>query len=81
MGTSLDSLGRALIAVGIGLAIVGGVLVFGSGRVPWLGRLPGDLHWERDGVTVYAPLATGLLISVVLSVLLTLIFRVTGRGE
>jgi hypothetical protein len=49
--------------------------------VPFLGRLPGDLHWERDGVTIYAPLASGLLVSVVLSVLVTLALRVTGRGE
>jgi hypothetical protein len=76
----LESLGRVLIVGGLVLAAVGLLFLLGS-RLPLLGRLPGDLHWERDGVSVYVPLATSLLVSVVLSVLLTLVFRMTGRGE
>ena len=76
----LENAGRLLIVVGLVVVALGLLFVLGS-RVPFLGRLPGDLHWERDGVTIYAPLATGLLVSVVLSVLLTLVLRLTGRGE
>jgi hypothetical protein len=76
----LENTGRALVIAGLVVVAVGLLFLMGS-RVPFLGRLPGDLHWEHEGVTVYAPLATGLLISVVLSVLLTLVMRVTGRGE
>jgi hypothetical protein len=43
--------------------------------------LPGDFFWQREGISVYVPLATSLLVSVALSVLLTLVFRMTGRGE
>jgi len=46
-----------------------------SGRVPWLGRLPGDIHIQRGDWTFYFPLATCLLISVVL----TLLFSLFGR--
>ena len=46
-----------------------------AGRVPWLGRLPGDIHIQRGGWTFYFPLATSLL----LSVALTLIFYLIGR--
>jgi hypothetical protein len=76
----LENVGRVLIVVGLVVVALGLLFVIGS-RVPFLGRLPGDLHWERDGVTIYAPLASGLLVSVVLSVLVTLALRVTGRGE
>ena len=70
----LDSLGKILIAVGILLILLGGLLVLGR-HIPFLGRLPGDFTFERKGVHVFFPLATCLVISVVLTVLLNLIFR------
>lgn len=76
----LENLGRLLIVGGLVVVAIGLLFLLGS-RVPLLGRLPGDLHWEREGVSVYVPLATSLLVSVVLSVLLTLVLRMTGRGE
>ena len=47
-----------------------GVLMLAVGRIPWLGRLPGDFTFRRDGLTVYFPLATSLLVSAVLSAIL-----------
>jgi hypothetical protein len=52
-----------------------GVLLVVSGRIPFLGRLPGDIRIERDGVTVFIPLASMLLISVVLTIILNAIGR------
>ena len=74
----LDNVGRLLVVVGLAV-VAAGLLFMVAGRVPFLGRLPGDFHWEHDGVQVYAPLATGLLLSVVLSVLLTLVTNVLNR--
>jgi hypothetical protein len=74
----LDNVGRLLVVVGL-VVVAAGLLFMVADRVPFLGRLPGDLHWERDGVQVYAPLATGLVISVVISVLLTLVTNVLNR--
>jgi hypothetical protein len=70
----MNDLGRVLIVAGVVIAIVGVVLLF-VGRVPWLGRLPGDIHVERGNWSFHFPLATSLL----LSVLLTVVFYLIGR--
>ena len=70
----LADLGKLLILFGVLLAVVGVALQF-AGRVPWLGRLPGDILIRRDNFTFYVPLATCLLVSVVLSLLLYLLRR------
>jgi hypothetical protein len=74
--SGLEPLGRVLILLGAALAITGVVLILGP-RIPLLGRLPGDVRIERDGVIIDLPLATLLLISVGLSILLSLF----GRGR
>lgn len=72
----LGSLGRTLLVLGAVLAAIGGLLLLAE-RFPGLriGRLPGDLAFERDGLRVYLPLATSLLASLVLSLLLWLLGR------
>lgn len=66
MGRTLVMLGFVLILVGIGLNL--------APRIPWLGRLPGDIVIKKEGFVLYFPLATCLLASLVLSLLLR-IFR------
>jgi hypothetical protein len=66
---NVGDIGKLLIICGIVLLGTGLLLTF-AGKIPWLGRLPGDLFYKGDHVTVYFPLATSLL----LSVLLTLLF-------
>ena len=68
------TIGKLLIAFGLLIALAGVVLVL-VGRVPWIGRLPGDIHFQRGNFTLYFPLATSLLLSVVL----TLVFYLLGR--
>jgi hypothetical protein len=70
----MSELGRALIVLGILVAVIGVVLVL-VGRVPWLGRLPGDIHVQRDNWSFYFPLGTSILLSVVLTLVLWLIGR------
>ncbi len=70
----LEPLGRGLIVLGIVLAAIGAVLVIGP-RIPLLGRLPGDIRIDRDGLTIYLPIATGLILSVIVSVILSLFAR------
>ena len=70
----VQHIGKLLIVIGIICAALGGVLML-SGKVPWLGRLPGDIIVQRKNFTFYFPLAT----SIILSVLLTLLFWLIGR--
>jgi len=67
----LSEIGRPLIVVGAVLLVVGLVLTFGP-RIPGLGRLPGDLVWRRGQTTVYFPIVTCLVLSLVLSLLFAL---------
>lgn len=70
----LEPLGRSLVVLGIVIAAIGAVLIVGP-RIPYLGRLPGDLRIERDGFTLYIPLASMLIVSIVASVVLGLLSR------
>ncbi len=69
-----SELGKILIAFGLLIALAGVALLL-VGRVPWIGRLPGDIHVQRGSFTFYFPLATSLLLSVVLSLVLYLLGR------
>jgi hypothetical protein len=69
-----DSFGKLLVVFGVVLALVGGLLVL-AGKVPLLGRLPGDIVVRRENWSVFFPVTT----CIVLSVLLTLVFRFFGR--
>jgi hypothetical protein len=70
----MPEVGRWLVVLGLVVAAIGVVLLFAD-RLPWLGRLPGDVRIERDNVRFYFPLATSLLISVILTILLNLFRR------
>ncbi len=65
----MAGLGKTLIYFGLLLVVVGLILSF-AGKLPWLGHLPGDISIERERFSFYFPLATGILISVVLSLVL-----------
>jgi hypothetical protein len=67
-------LGRSLVMLGAVLVVVGAAMWALAG-VPWLGRLPGDIFIRRGNFSFYFPLATSILLSIVLSILLMLFRR------
>ena len=70
----MAELGKLLIVAG-GLLVCVGALFLLGGKVPWLGRLPGDLLIQRGNFSFYFPLATSILVSVVVSLLFALLRR------
>lgn len=69
----MNDMGKILIMIG-GIAVVAGLILMLIGKTP-LGRLPGDLVIRRDHFTFAFPLATSILISVVLSLIFWIVSR------
>jgi hypothetical protein len=74
MTGGLQYIGKFLIIFGI-LIIAVGVLLFFSGKIPLFGRLPGDFVIQKKNFTFYFPLATSILLSLILSFIFWLIGR------
>jgi hypothetical protein len=68
----MSDLGRFLIIIGVILVIVGVVFLV-SHKLPWLGRLPGDISYKRGNFSFYFPLGTCILISIVLTLIMYLL--------
>jgi len=70
----MSDLGRLLIGVGVILVIVGAVFLLAP-KLPWLGRLPGDISYQRGNFSFYLPLGTCILISINLTLIVYLFRR------
>lgn len=73
-GVAMESLGKMLIIFGLIIVITGVVITFAP-KIPYIGRLPGDIYVEKKGMIFYFPIVTSLILSLVLTVILNLIFR------
>ncbi len=74
----MSELGKILLGFGVVMVVLGVILLLAGnlpGKVPWLGRLPGDIYIDRGPWKFYFPLTTSLLISVVLSLLVFFLGR------
>ena len=67
----MGALGKILILLGVLIIVIGLLLLLGE-KIPWIGKLPGDFIVKRKNVTFYFPLATSILISIILTLLFTL---------
>jgi len=74
MVNEIQHIGKVFIILGVIIIAIGGFLLL-SGKLPWIGRLPGDILIQKKNFTFYFPLATSIL----LSLLLTLIFWLLGK--
>jgi len=71
MESAMSSLGRLLLVAAAVLAMLGMLALVGA-KLPWLGRLPGDIRIHRDGFSFYVPLMSCLLVSLIISGILWL---------
>jgi hypothetical protein len=73
-GEGVPELGRTLVVLGL-VVVVAGLVMMVLPRVPWLGRLPGDINIEGGSFSVHVPLVTCLVISLVATLIVNLFFR------
>jgi hypothetical protein len=77
----MTGVGKGLAVLGMLLLVIGGVLMLlekwldSGSDLGWLGRLPGDFVIKRENVTIYIPLATSVLLSVIGSLLMYIMFK------
>ena len=67
--SDFSGLGKILIVFGAVMLLVGIFFVF-AGKIPWIGRLPGDIYFKGKNITIYFPLTSSILISILLSLIL-----------
>ena len=72
--TDLSSMGRMVLILGLFVVAIGALMLF-AGRIPFLGRLPGDIAVQRGSWSFYFPLATSIVLSLVLTLVLNLFAR------
>ncbi len=70
----MQDIGRFLIITGIIIVAIG-ALLFITGKIPWIGKLPGDIVVQRKNFTFYFPLATSILLSIIISFILWFLGR------
>lgn len=68
----IQSLGKVIIVLGIFL-VVFGLLILLSPKIPFIGRLPGDILIKRHNFTFFFPLASSIIISLIITIILNLI--------
>jgi predicted phosphohydrolase len=74
----LGGLGKLFITFGLVMIVLGGILLLVgniTGKVQWIGRLPGDIYIQRGNWSFYFPLATSLLLSIILTLILSFLGR------
>jgi hypothetical protein len=74
MSQLTGGIGKVLIGVGLLIVILGVILVL-SPKIPYLGKLPGDIVIRRENFTLYFPVVTSILLSIVLTLILNLFFK------
>ena len=70
----LEDIGKTLVLIGIILLFLGGGMLLLQ-KIPFLGRLPGDIYIKKGNFTFYFPLVTCILLSLFLTIILSLFFR------
>ena len=76
--SNLSDLGRVLLVVGGGIVLLGAILLL-AGRVPFLGRLPGDIAIRRGNTSFYFPIVTFLILSILLTIVVNLVLLLFRR--
>ncbi len=74
MEASMPAMGKMLIIAGIILILAGLAFLFAD-KIPFLGRLPGDIYVKKERFSFYFPITTSIVVSIVLTILFSIFFR------
>ncbi len=70
----VSGIGKVLLIIGLVIAGIGVLFLLG-GKIPWIGRLPGDFYYKSKNITFYFPLATSIVVSIILTIIVLFISR------
>ncbi len=69
-----ENIGKVLIITGLVIIAIGALIML-SGKISWIGKLPGDILIQKKNYTFYFPVATSIVLSILLTLILWLFFR------
>lgn len=72
---NFSNLGKILLFIGIGIAIIGGIVLLIS-KVPFMEKLPGDIIIKKGNFSFYFPFVSSIIVSVVLTIIISIIIRI-----
>jgi hypothetical protein len=75
---AFESIGKMLLILGGFIFVIGLILTF-AGKIPYVGRLPGDIAIRREGFSCYFPIVTSIVLSMLLTIILNVIVRLLKR--
>jgi len=75
---AFESIGKMLLILGGLIFVIGLILTF-AGKIPYLGRLPGDIAIQHEGLSCYFPIVTSIVLSILLTIILNVIIRLLKR--
>lgn len=75
---NFSNIGKILIFAGLGIAVLG-LLIFLSAKIPFFGKLPGDISIRKENFSFYFPISTSIIVSIALTVLINVILFLVFR--
>jgi heme/copper-type cytochrome/quinol oxidase subunit 2 len=79
MNSNFSNLGKIILFIGIGIAVLGGIILLLS-KIPFAGKLPGDISIKRENFSFYFPISTsiivGIILTIIINVVLFIIFKI-----
>ena len=72
---NLENFGKIILIFGFVLIIIGGIFII-FGRIPFFGKLPGDIYIKKENFVFYFPITTAILISLILTLILNIIGKI-----
>jgi hypothetical protein len=75
----MESIGKTVIIIGAVIILIGVIILFFGNRFSWFGHLPGDVRIEKENFKFYTPLASMLLLSTAVTILIWLFRKISGH--